>query len=80
MTANDESMYQMPLQFAAANALLETTDDVTEALPLHVDLAGPRSAPFGEETLSKLQAIVAEQADLPAPAFIGRVIALPPEK
>ncbi len=51
-----------------------------EQMLLHVDLAGPRSAPFSEETLSKLQAIVADQADLPAPAFIGRVIALPPEK
>jgi acyl-CoA thioester hydrolase len=30
--------------------------------------------------LSKLQAMVAEQADLPAPACIGRVIALPPAK
>jgi acyl-CoA thioester hydrolase len=47
---------------------------------LHVDLDGPRSTPFSEVTLGKLQAIVAEQADLPAPAYIGRVIALPPKK
>jgi acyl-CoA thioester hydrolase len=47
---------------------------------LHVDLAGPRSAPFSEETLCMLQAIVAEQTDLPAPACIGRVIALPAKK
>ena len=51
-----------------------------EQMLLHVDLAGPRSTPFSEQTLSKLQAIVAEQADLPTPEFIGRVIALPPRK
>jgi acyl-CoA thioester hydrolase len=51
-----------------------------EQMLLHVDLAGPRSAPFSEDTLSKLQAIVAEQADLPLPDYIGRVIALPSKK
>jgi acyl-CoA thioester hydrolase len=51
-----------------------------EQMLLHVDLDGPRSTPFSEVTLGKLQAIVAEQADLPAPAYIGRVIALPPKK
>ncbi|MNL53284.1 L-carnitine dehydrogenase [compost metagenome] len=51
-----------------------------EQMLLHVDLAGPRSAPFSEQSLSQLQAIVAEQADLPAPEYIGRVIALPQKK
>jgi acyl-CoA thioester hydrolase len=51
-----------------------------EQMLLHVDLAGPRSAPFSEDTVSKLQAIVAEQADLPLPDYIGRVIALPSKK
>ncbi|MHC8323543.1 thioesterase family protein [Pseudomonas sp. GB2N2] len=51
-----------------------------EQMLLHVDLAGPRSTPFSEETLGKLQAIVAEQTDLPTPAYLGRVIALPPKK
>ncbi|MBD9612101.1 thioesterase family protein [Pseudomonas sp. PDM02] len=51
-----------------------------EQMLLHVDLAGPRSAPFSEETLGKLQAIVAQQTDLPTPEYIGRVIALPPKK
>ena len=32
-----------------------------EQMLLHVDLAGPRSAPFSADTLSRLQAIVAEQ-------------------
>jgi acyl-CoA thioester hydrolase len=30
--------------------------------------------------LSRLQAIVTEQKDLPAPAYIGRAIALPPAR
>ncbi|VVQ15034.1 L-carnitine dehydrogenase [Pseudomonas fluorescens] len=51
-----------------------------EQMLLHVDLAGPRSTPFSEQTLGKLHAIVAEQVDLPIPEYIGRVIALPPQK
>jgi acyl-CoA thioester hydrolase len=51
-----------------------------EQMLLHVDLAGPRSTPFSEQTLGKLQAIAAEQIDLPSPEYIGRVIALPPQK
>lgn len=51
-----------------------------EQMLLHVDLAGPRSAPFSPDTLHRLQAIVADQTDLPAPAYIGRVIALPPAR
>jgi acyl-CoA thioester hydrolase len=51
-----------------------------EQMLLHVDLAGPRSTPFSEETLGMLQAIVAQQTDLPTPACLGRVIALPARK
>lgn len=48
-----------------------------EQMLLHVDLAGPRSAPFSEAVLARLVAISAEQADLPRPALLGRVIGLP---
>jgi acyl-CoA thioester hydrolase len=44
---------------------------------LHVDLAGPRSAPFTAATLAALAAIDAAQTDLPRPALLGRVIGLP---
>ena len=44
---------------------------------LHVDLAGPKSAPFEGQVLERLQGIVAEQRDLPVPEFVGRVIRLP---
>ena len=51
-----------------------------EQMLLHVDLAGPRSAPFTEQTLGKLKALLTEQSDLSPPAYIGRVIALPPAR
>ena len=51
-----------------------------EQMLLHVDLAGPRSAPFSPDTLGLLQSIVVEQKDLPVPAYLGRVIALPPAR
>ena len=48
-----------------------------EQMLLHVDLAGPRSAPFTAATLAALAAIDAAQTDLPRPALLGRVIGLP---
>lgn len=48
-----------------------------EQMLLHVDLAGPRSAPFSEPVLNTLLALVETQKDLPRPAYIGRVIGLP---
>ncbi|TDF80017.1 thioesterase family protein [Pseudomonas sp. H9] len=49
----------------------------SEQMLLHVNLAGPRSAPFTPEVAARLQGVVDEQGDLPAPAFVGRVIGLP---
>ncbi|WP_095147218.1 thioesterase family protein [Pseudomonas sp. Irchel s3b6] len=51
-----------------------------EQMLLHVDLAGPRSTPFSEQVANKLRALTALQSGLPTPTYIGRVIALPPEK
>ncbi|MDU1662363.1 MAG: hypothetical protein E6861_23230, partial [Stenotrophomonas maltophilia] len=48
-----------------------------EQMLLHVDLAGPRSAPFSAAVAQRLAAISSEQADLPRPALLGRVIGLP---
>ena len=48
-----------------------------EQMLLHVDLAGPHSAPFSEHTLALLQAIEAQQGDLPKPDYAGRVIGFP---
>lgn len=49
----------------------------SEQMLLHVDLAGPRSAPFGERSVALLQGLVDEQRDLQAPQFVGRVLGLP---
>lgn len=51
-----------------------------EQMLLHVDLAGPHSAPFTEVTLAKLATISKAQADLPRPTLLGRVIGLPVPK
>ncbi len=51
-----------------------------EQMLLHVDLGGPQSAPFTGATLEKLAALSQEQADLPRPALLGRVIGLPAQK
>ena len=48
-----------------------------EQMLLHVDLAGPRSAPFSEGVAQRLTAISTEHSDLPRPALLGRVIGLP---
>ncbi|HEN8714578.1 MULTISPECIES: thioesterase family protein [Pseudomonas] len=49
----------------------------SEQMLLHVDLAGPRSAAFGEGSVTRLQSLVAGQEDLPSPAFTGRIMQLP---
>ena len=49
----------------------------SEQMLLHVDLAGPKSAPFTPQVAERLQGIVAQQADLPEAEFVGRVIGLP---
>ncbi|WPN97897.1 thioesterase family protein [Pseudomonas sp. MUP55] len=51
-----------------------------EQMLLHVDLAGPHATPFTEITLERLTAIRAQQAELPPPVLLGRVIGLPIKK
>ena len=51
-----------------------------EQMLLHVDLAGPHSAPFTEAILEKLTTLSAQQAELPRPALLGRVIGLPAKR
>ncbi|MCU7236567.1 thioesterase family protein [Pseudomonas peradeniyensis] len=49
----------------------------SEQMLLHVDLAGPRSAPFSERCREQLQALANQQQDQPPPGLIGRTIRLP---
>lgn len=48
-----------------------------EQMLLHVDMAGPRAAPFLPGPLAKVQAMQAMDAALPWPALAGKRIALP---
>jgi acyl-CoA thioester hydrolase len=49
----------------------------SEQMLLHVDLAGPTSAPFSEFALEALGEMAQQQAGLPPPRWTNRVIALP---
>jgi acyl-CoA thioester hydrolase len=49
----------------------------SEQMLLHVDLAGPKSAPFTENTAALLQGLLEGQRELPTAAYVGRTIALP---
>jgi acyl-CoA thioester hydrolase len=50
----------------------------SDQMLLHVDLAaGPKSAPFSEQSLEALRQLTEAQHDQPAPAYVGRVIGLP---
>lgn len=49
----------------------------SEQMLLHVDLAGPRSAPFAGAVLAKVEALGEAHRQLPTPACVGRVIGLP---
>lgn len=48
----------------------------SEQMLLHVDLAGPTSAPFSEHSTGLLKGLVDEQRQLQPPVYVGRVIGL----
>ncbi|MEA3237151.1 thioesterase family protein [Pseudomonas mosselii] len=54
----------------------DETLSASEQMLLHVDLSGPRSTPFCEQSLALLQRLK-QQCGLPPPALTGRVIRLP---
>ena len=59
---------------------LEGQDQVmaaSEQMLLHVNLSGPRSAPFGDVSLAALEGMLAEQKDWLPAEYAGRRIALP---
>jgi acyl-CoA thioester hydrolase len=47
-----------------------------EAMALHVDLAGPKSAPIGDDAFAKITALLAQHRGLPAPPQLGHRIAI----
>ncbi|PTQ72818.1 thioesterase family protein [Pseudomonas sp. GV071] len=50
---------------------------VSEQMLLHVDMNGPKSAPFSETTAARIEGLVIAQGALPKPEYAGRVMALP---
>ncbi|MGE1529728.1 thioesterase family protein [Pseudomonas putida] len=49
----------------------------SEQMLLHVDLAGPKPAPFGHTTVCRLNHLVEQQEGAQAPQYMGRTIKLP---
>ena len=49
----------------------------SEQMLLHVDMAGPKSAPFSQLSLVQLAEIVQQQEGMPVPEYVGRVMGLP---
>ncbi|NIF17331.1 thioesterase family protein [Pantoea sp. Cy-639] len=49
----------------------------SEQMLLHVDMAGPKAASFGENTIERLETLVSAQESQPYPAYIGRTISIP---
>ena len=48
-----------------------------EQMQLHVEMSGPRSAPFLPDVLARVQDIAQADAGLSRPALLGKVIGLP---
>ncbi len=48
----------------------------SEQMLLHVNMAGPKSAPFGNKSLELMQQLIKHQETEPVPACVGRVISL----
>ncbi len=48
----------------------------SEVLSLHIDMGGPKVAPFPEDIMANVQAMAAEHADLPRPERVGRSIGI----
>ena len=52
----------------------------TEQMQANYDMKAGRTVPFLPEVMAKIEAIARRQAGMPRPAYVGRVIALPPKK
>ncbi len=68
---------RMHLVHKMTHALEGYVAATNEIMALHVDLAGPRSAPFPPETAARIEKLATEHRTKPLPIEIGRRIALP---
>ncbi len=78
LLGHDEKRYRLfhSMYHAGSGDLLATG----EHMLVHVDISGPKSAPFPPEIADRLAAIRAAHAGLPVPKQAGRAIALPGER
>ncbi|MDH3228559.1 MAG: thioesterase family protein [Alphaproteobacteria bacterium] len=78
LLGHDEKRYRLfhCMYHADGGDLLATG----EHMLVHVDMGGPKSAPFPPELMARLAAIRAAHAGLPLPDQAGRSIALPGER
>ena len=78
LLGHDEKRYRLfhNMYHAESGDLLATG----EHMLVHVDMGGPKSAPFPPEIMDRLAAIRAAHAGLPVPKQAGRSIALPGER
>ena len=53
---------------------------VSEQMLLHVDINGPKSAPFSATTLARIEGLIVAQGEMEKPEYAGRIISLPPQK
>ncbi|MDX1781634.1 MAG: thioesterase family protein [Thalassovita sp.] len=47
-----------------------------EGLGLHIDMSGPRVAPYPQDIAEKVMAMKSEHANLPVPDFVGKPIGI----
>jgi acyl-CoA thioester hydrolase len=78
LLGHDEKRYRLfhGMYHAGSGELLATG----EHMLVHVDMNGPKSAPFPPDIAARLAAIRAAHAGLPVPKQAGRAIALPGER
>jgi acyl-CoA thioester hydrolase len=78
LLGHDEKRYRLfhSMYHEGSGDLLATG----EHMLVHVDMGGPKSAPFPPEIMDRLAAIRAAHAGLPVPKQAGRSIALPGER
>lgn len=53
---------------------------VSEQMLLHVDINGPKSAPFSATTLARIEGLIVAQGEMEKPEYAGRIISLPAQK
>lgn len=70
---NDEKRTHFYQEIIHADGWLAATSEV---LALHVDMAGPKVAPYPADVLQKIEAMRAAHAALPRPERVGRSIGI----